>query len=86
MGISSTRGEAEQENGITRSRMVMAGVASAGYDALCAILELEFQPDGQIWQYYDVPEHVWYDWRKTADSSSFFHTNILGKYEARQIG
>lgn len=71
---------------MNRSKTLMLGIASAGYDALCEILELEFSSDGQIWQFYDVPEHIWYEWRKTESALAFFHTNILGKYAAKQIG
>lgn len=69
-----------------RLKMIMAGIASAGYDALCAVLELEFLPDGQVWQFYDVPECVWYEWRNTEAAAAFFHTHIAGKYRAEQIG
>ncbi len=70
---------------IARIRTVMEGIASAGYDALCAVLELEFVSNGEVWQFYDVPEQVWYEWRKTESCISFFHTNIAGKYRAEQI-
>lgn len=85
MDISSIRETEAVEYRITRSKLIMAGISSAGYDALCAILELEFRSDGQVWRFYDVPEHVWYDFRKTEAGDSFFHTNISGKYIARQI-
>lgn len=71
---------------VERNKTIMTGIASAGYDALRAVLELEFLSDGQVWQFYDVPECVWYEWRKTEETVSFFHTNILGRYAARQIG
>ena len=69
----------------TRIKVATEGIASAGYDALCAVLELEFLPDGDIWQFFDVPECVWYEWRRTESWISFFHTNIAGKYQAEQI-
>ena len=68
-----------------RTRTVMTAIFSAGYDALCAILELEFLPDGQVWQFYDVPEHIWYDFKKSESADIFFHANIAGQYAARQI-
>lgn len=71
---------------MTRSKTVIEGIASAGYDALCAILELEFCSGGEIWQFYDVPEQVWYEWRRTEAAQSFFHTHISGRYVAKQIG
>ena len=64
---------------------MIPGIVSAGYDALCAVLELEFFPDGDIWQFYDVPEQVWYEWRSSRETVIYFHLHILGKYAARQI-
>lgn len=69
-----------------RIKIAVAGITSAGYDALCEVLELEFLSDGQVWQFYDVPEGVWYEWRKTEAAVSFFHTNIAGKYHSKLIG
>ncbi len=71
---------------MTRTKTLITGITSAGYDALCATLELEFWPDGQVWQFYDVPEHVWYNWRNTEATHTFFHTNIFGRYAAKKIG
>ena len=68
-----------------RSKTMIPGIVSAGYDALCAVLELEFFPDGDIWQFYDVPEQVWYEWRSSRETVIYFHLHILGKYAARQI-
>lgn len=85
MVINLYRGEREHEYRITRSKTVMEGISSAGYNPLCAVLELEFSGDGQVWQFYDVPEHVWYEWRNAEKSGIYFHTCISGRYESRQI-
>lgn len=74
------------DNRLTRSRTLITGICSAGYDALMAILELEFLADGQVWQFYDVPEHVWYEWKRTENAVTFFHMNISGRYRAEKIG
>lgn len=70
---------------MTRMKTVIPGIAGAGYDALCAILELEFLPEGEIWQFYDVPEQIWYEWRQSREAVVYFHTHIAGKFAARQI-
>lgn len=86
MVINSIRDEMEHgECRIVRAKSIMDGIASAGYDALCAILELEFAHDGQVWRFYDVPEHVWYEWRRSEKTSVYFHTYISGRYVSRQI-
>ncbi len=68
-----------------RIKVIMPEIASAGYDALCGILELEFLNDGQIWQFFDVPESVWYTFRKSEAVWAFYNTNIIGIYKARRI-
>ena len=68
-----------------RTKTMIPGISSAGYDALCAILELEFLPNGEVWQFYDVPEYIWYEWRQTKEAAVYFHTHIVGRYEARHM-
>lgn len=68
-----------------RMKTMIPGISSAGYDALCAILELEFLPEGDIWQFYNVPEEIWYEWRQTKEAAAYFHTHIAGRYTARRM-
>ena len=68
-----------------RTKTMIPGITSAGYDALCAILELEFFPNGEIWQFYDVPEYIWYEWRQSRETVVYFHTHIVGRFESRHI-
>lgn len=85
MAINLNRDERTQEHQIVRLKTVMDGISSAGYNPLCGILELEFSQDGQVWQFYDVPEHVWYEWRNAEKTGIYFHTCISGRYESRQV-
>ena len=38
-------------------------IRSAGYDAQRQVLEMEFASDGQICQFDNVPEEIWYRFR-----------------------
>ena len=38
-------------------------IKSAGYDAQQQMLEIEFANNGQIWQFDNVPEDIWYRFR-----------------------
>ena len=38
-------------------------ITSIGYDPNTSILEIEFKSDGTIWQYYDFPENLWYEFK-----------------------
>lgn len=68
------------------TKAIVPNIINARYDALCETMDLEFFPDGQVWRFYDVPEHVWYDWRRAKAASAFFCANILGRYTAKRIG
>lgn len=83
MDTSSYREESDSEHGIKRFRLMMAGIASVGYNALLEVLELEFQRDGQVWRFYDVPESLWYQFRSASEADAFFSIHIAGKYAAK---
>ena len=44
-------------------------IKSAGYDAQQQMLEIEFANNGQIWQFDNVPEDIWYRFRKLIQKS-----------------
>lgn len=60
-------------------------IDSAGYDAQCALLEIKFVCDGEIWQYSGVPEDIWYRLKATAGPDAFFHRCIKGCFEEIRI-
>lgn len=68
-----------------RNRVGTADIISVGYDAQKAVLEIEFRVDGQVWQYYEVPEDLWYCFRNAAFDDLFYYKNISGKYNEKLI-
>ena len=48
-------------------------------------LEIEFK-SGAIWQYFDVPENVYYEMRSAGSCGKFFHAHIKGQYPESQVG
>lgn len=68
-----------------RYRFGSEAIASAGYDAQCALLEIEFVRDGQVWQYLGVPEEIWYRFRHETRPDFFFHNYIKGNYMEKRI-
>jgi hypothetical protein len=48
-------------------------------------LEVEFN-SGAVWQYFDVPESVYYEMKTTSSCGKFFHANIKGQYAESQVG
>lgn len=60
-------------------------IASAGYDALRAIMELEFTRTGQVTRFEDVAEEVWYGLKNADHPDRYFQRHIRGKYEERRL-
>lgn len=60
-------------------------IRSIGYDVDNATLELEFN-SGAIWQYYDFPESVWYEFEGADSQGKFFHREIKNQYSESQVG
>ncbi len=60
-------------------------IRSYGFDSTTSTLEVEFN-SGPIWQYFDVPESVYYEMKVAGSCGKFFHTNIKGQYSESQVG
>ena len=56
---------------------------TVGYDPLNAILEIEFK-SGEIWQYRQVPEHV-YQEMISGSIGKYFQVHIKGQYEESRV-
>lgn len=68
-----------------RRKFAAMMIASAGYDAQYAVLEVEFVRDGQIWQYHGVPEEIWYRFRRETRPDDFFRRFIQGSYIEKKM-
>jgi len=60
-------------------------IASLGYETNNSTLEIEFN-SGTVWQYYDVPESIYYDMINSSSPGKFFRVNIKGQYAEAQVG
>ena len=60
-------------------------ITSFGYDVDTSTLEIEFKSNGTVWQYFDVPESIYYE-MKSGSCGKFFHSNIKGQYAESQVG
>ena len=49
------------------------------------MLEIEFANNGQIWQFDNVPEDIWYRFRSHHLPELFFHNFIMGHYPERRM-
>jgi hypothetical protein len=48
------------------------------------VLEIVFE-SGRVYQYYDVPEEVFYGMLNADSKGKFFNANVRGKYSFREI-
>jgi hypothetical protein len=60
-------------------------ILSIGYNSSSATLEIEFKRSGQIWEYYDVPEYVWFEFQASDSKGKFFLQNIKKQYSENQL-
>ncbi len=60
-------------------------ITSIGYDPNCSILEVEFK-SGAVWQYFDYPEFLWYEFRNSESKGKFFHREIKNQYSENRVG
>lgn len=67
-----------------RKPVESSNLASVGYDASSATLEIEFRSGG-IYQYFDVPESVYRELMEAPSQGKFFHVHIRDKYRYVKI-
>lgn len=69
---------------MNRQPVSSSNIASIGYDANSQTLEIEFL-NGGVYQYFDVPQHV-YDELMNADShGQYLAQNIKGAYRYSKV-
>lgn len=68
-----------------RSPVASSAIDSVGYDETEGVLEIEFAHGG-VYQYFDVPERVYRELLTARSRGRFYHDNVRGQYEYRQIG
>jgi hypothetical protein len=57
---------------------------SVGYDPVEKILEIEFRPSHEVWQYLDVPDDVYME-MMDGSIGQYFNQEIRDNYEERQV-
>jgi len=59
-------------------------IRSIGYDSVSSTLEVEFN-SGAVWQYFDFPESLWYEFERADSKGKYFHREILKQYTETQV-
>lgn len=60
-------------------------IRSFGFDNSSSTLEVEFN-NSAVWQYYDVPESLFYEMKSAGSCGKFFNANIKGQFTESQVG
>jgi hypothetical protein len=60
-------------------------IKSFGFENSSSTLEIEFN-NGAVWQYYDVPESLFYEMKSAGSCGKFFNASIKGQYTESQVG
>ena len=59
-----------------RAPVTSTNIRSIGYDSQSAVLEVEFT-SGDVYQYFDVPEHLYNNLLQAASPGQFLNINII---------
>ncbi len=62
-----------------------SNVASVGYDPASQTLEVEFL-SGSVYQYYDVPAHIFENMMQAPSKGVFLNANIKDRYPYSRVG
>ncbi len=68
-----------------RQSIESSAIRSIGYDEDNSTLEIEFN-SGAVWQYFDFPESLWYEFEASDSQGKFFYREIKNQYSESQVG
>lgn len=67
-----------------RTPVLSSNIRSIGYDQRSAILEVEFT-SGDVYQYFDVPNHVHQAFLQAGSHGQFMNDNIRYYYRYQKV-
>jgi hypothetical protein len=68
---------------MVRESVSSTNLKSVGYDSETETLEIEFSR-GDVYEYYDVPEHIFISLMNASSHVKYFYKNIKNDYKSRQ--
>lgn len=68
-----------------RESVASSNVASLGYDEPTQTLEVEFH-SGRVYQYYNVPMHVYDQMKRASSKGQFLNTYIKNAFPYSRVG
>jgi hypothetical protein len=67
-----------------RTSVISSNVAEVGYDPSTQTLEVQFK-DGSIYQYFDVPQHVYEGLMSAASKGQYLNKEIKFNYRYAKL-
>lgn len=67
-----------------RQRVNSSLALSVGYNPETMVLEIEFRPNGLVWQYFEIPEWMYHD-MMSGSIGKYFNQHIKGQYTEKQM-
>lgn len=61
-----------------------SNVARISFESSSLTLEVEFL-NGSVYQYYNVPQNVWEDFKNAGSKGQFIHQNLKGLYRYARV-
>lgn len=67
-----------------RDAVSSSNLASVGYDPATCTLEVEFN-SGRVYQYFDVPEHIYQELMSAGSVGSYFSRSIRNSFACSEV-
>lgn len=66
------------------SNFESSNIYQIGYESSTSTLEVEFK-NRRVYQYFDVPEQIWKQFKMAESKGQFLHYNIKGNYRYSRV-
>lgn len=67
------------------NRIASQHINSMKYSPSRMLLEVQFREDEHTYQYFDVPEEVWYDMKNSASIDMYFNIRVAACYRNKCV-
>lgn len=68
-----------------REPVASSNIVSVGYDPEAKILEIEFKQGNEVYQYKEVPNHIYKNMMASGSHGSYFHKHIKNVYAVKKL-
>jgi len=69
---------------MNRTAVESSSISEIGFDEASNTLEIMFR-DGKLYQYFDVPAHLYEQMISASSIGKFFHENVRGEFRFARV-